>query len=57
MMTMYPPIGVDNLILADFELEQFGIEGKKFEKIKEADKQPIDFITIEELSRFLGAKV
>ena len=34
MMTMYPPIGVDNLILADFELEQFGIEGKKFEKAK-----------------------
>ena len=32
-------------------------EGKKFETIKEAEKQPVDFITIEELSRFLGAKV
>ena len=32
-------------------------EGKKFEEIKEAEKQPVDFITIEELSRFLGAKV
>jgi large subunit ribosomal protein L13 len=32
-------------------------EGKKFEKIEEAEKQPVDFITIEELSRFLGAKV
>jgi large subunit ribosomal protein L13 len=32
-------------------------EGKKFEKIAEAKKQPVDFITIEELSRFLGAKI
>ena len=32
-------------------------EGKKFEIIKEALKQPVDFITIEELSRSLGAKV
>ena len=32
-------------------------EGKKFEKISEAEKQPIDFVTIEELSRSLGAKV
>jgi len=32
-------------------------EGKKTEKIKEAEKKPVDFITIEELSRFLGAKV
>jgi large subunit ribosomal protein L13 len=32
-------------------------DGKKFEKIVEAEKQPVDFITIEELSRFLGAKV
>ncbi|KYK21289.1 50S ribosomal protein L13 [Thermoplasmatales archaeon SG8-52-4] len=32
-------------------------EGKKFEAIKEAEKKPIDFITIEELSRSLGAKV
>ena len=32
-------------------------EGKKFETIKEAEKQPIDFITIEELSRSLGAKI
>jgi len=32
-------------------------EGKKLETIKEAEKQPVDFITIEELSRFLGAKV
>ena len=32
-------------------------EGQKFEKINEAIKQPIDFITIEELSRFLGAKI
>jgi len=32
-------------------------EGKKFENIKEAEKQPIDFITIEELSRSLGAKI
>lgn len=32
-------------------------EGKKFEAIKEAEKQPVDFITIEELSRSLGAKI
>lgn len=32
-------------------------EGKKFETIKEAEKQPIDFMTVEELSRSLGAKV
>jgi len=32
-------------------------EGEKFEKITEAEKQPVDFITIEELSRSLGAKV
>ena len=32
-------------------------EGKKFENIKESEKQPVDFITIEELSRFLGAKI
>ena len=32
-------------------------EGKKFEKIAEAEKQPVDFITIEELSKFLGAKI
>lgn len=32
-------------------------EGGKFEKINEANKNPIDFITIEELSRFLGAKI
>lgn len=32
-------------------------EGKKFETIKEAEKQPINYITIEELSRFLGAKI
>jgi len=32
-------------------------EGKKFETIKDAEKQPIDFITVEELSRFLGADV
>ena len=32
-------------------------EGKKFETIKEAEKQPVDFMTIEELSRYLGAKV
>ena len=32
-------------------------EGKKFETIKEAVKQPVDFITIEELSRSLGAKI
>ena len=32
-------------------------EGKKFEKISVAEKQHVDFITIEELSRFLGAKI
>jgi large subunit ribosomal protein L13 len=32
-------------------------EGKKFEKISVAEKQPVDFITIDELSRFLGAKI
>ncbi len=32
-------------------------EGKKFEIIKEAEKQPINFLTIKELSRYLGAKV
>jgi large subunit ribosomal protein L13 len=32
-------------------------EGKKFVTIKEAEKKPVDFITIEELSRSLGAKV
>ena len=32
-------------------------KGKKFETIKEAEKQPVDFITIEELSRSLGAKI
>ncbi len=32
-------------------------EGQKFERINEAIKQPIDYITVEELSRFLGAKI
>jgi len=32
-------------------------EGKKTESIKEAEKQPVDFVTIEELSIYLGAKV
>ena len=32
-------------------------EGKKFETIKEAEKQPVNFITIQELSKYLGAKV
>lgn len=32
-------------------------EGKKTETIKEAEKQPIDFMTIEEVSRSLGAKI
>ena len=32
-------------------------EGKKAEKIKDAERSPIDFITVEELSRSLGAKV
>ena len=32
-------------------------EGKKFETIKDAEKQPVDFITIKELSRYLGADI
>ena len=32
-------------------------EGKKFETIKEAEKTPVDFMTIEEISRSLGAKI
>ena len=32
-------------------------EGKKFEVIKEAQKKPIDYLTVEELSRLLGAKI
>jgi len=32
-------------------------KGQKFEKIKEAEKQPVDFITIQELSKSLGANV
>ncbi len=32
-------------------------EGKKFENIKLAEKQPINFMTVEELSRSLGAKI
>ena len=32
-------------------------EDKEFETVKEAEKRPIDFITIAELSRSLGAKV
>lgn len=32
-------------------------EGKKFEKVKEAEKRPVDFITIKELSRSLGANI
>jgi len=32
-------------------------EGQKFENIKEAEKKPVDYVTIEELSRFLGAKI
>jgi large subunit ribosomal protein L13 len=32
-------------------------EGKKFETVKVAEKKPVDFMTIEELSRFLGAKI
>ncbi|KYK34125.1 MAG: 50S ribosomal protein L13 [Thermoplasmatales archaeon SG8-52-3] len=32
-------------------------EGKKFESIKSAEKQPVDYVTIEELSRSLGAKI
>ncbi len=30
---------------------------KKMEKIKTADKKPIDFITLEELSRYLGVEM
>ena len=32
-------------------------EGKKLEAIKEAEKHPVDFMTVEELSRSLGAKI
>jgi large subunit ribosomal protein L13 len=32
-------------------------ENEKIEVIKEAKKQPVDFMTVQELSRFLGAKV
>ena len=32
-------------------------EGKKAEVVKEAEKKPIDFMTVEELSRSLGANV
>ncbi|UCF50587.1 MAG: 50S ribosomal protein L13 [Thermoplasmatales archaeon] len=32
-------------------------EGKKIESIKSAEKQPVDYVTIEELSRSLGAKI
>jgi len=32
-------------------------EGKKFETVEAAKKQPVDFMTIEELSRSLGAKI
>jgi large subunit ribosomal protein L13 len=32
-------------------------EGKNFEKIKEAEKKPVDYITIKELSKSLGAKI
>jgi len=33
------------------------LEGKKFETIEEAKKQPVDYITIEELSKSLGANI
>jgi len=33
------------------------LEGKKYEAIEQAKKQPINYITIEELSKFLGANV
>jgi len=33
------------------------LKDKKFEKIKQAEKNPVDFITIEELSRSLGANI
>ena len=32
-------------------------EGKKTETIPEAEKQPVDYITIEEVSKSLGAKI
>jgi len=32
-------------------------KGKKFEKIKDAESKPVEFITVEELSRSLGAKI
>ena len=32
-------------------------EGQKFENIREAEKQPVDYVTIEELSKSLGAKI
>lgn len=32
-------------------------EGKKFEKIKDAESHPVEFITVEELSKELGAKI
>ena len=32
-------------------------EKEKFEIIKEAEKQPVDYMTIQELSRFLGANI
>ncbi len=32
-------------------------EGKKLENIKEAEKQPVEYVTIKELSRSLGAKI
>jgi len=32
-------------------------KGKEAKKIAEAEKKPVDFMTVEELSRFLGANV
>ena len=32
-------------------------EGKKFEKVKNAEKKPVDYISIRELSKLLGAKI
>jgi large subunit ribosomal protein L13 len=32
-------------------------EGKKFEIVKEAKKQPVNYMTIEDLSKFLGANI
>lgn len=32
-------------------------EGKKFESIDKVSKKPVDYITLEELSRYLGAKI